>query len=105
MNYNRILAVEKKRFLALPNVIKLCAGQVNSARSKGDIYMRRFWATYMPINCSITDRDKLQEANAQLIEFTLHRFRHLSPETDDAKAARTWTQVSKLYLPIEKPKR
>ncbi|KAG8959848.1 hypothetical protein FRC05_007230, partial [Tulasnella sp. 425] len=90
--YDRILTVEKKRFLALPNVIKSCAGQVNSARSKGDIYMRRFWAIYMPVNCSITDRDKLQEANAELIDFTLQRFQHLSLETDDTKAARAWIQ-------------
>lgn len=96
--YKRILAVEKKRFLALPNVIKLCAGRVNSARSKGDYHMRRFWAIYMPVNCSITDRDKLQEANAKLIEFTLLRFNHLALKTNDAKVSRLWMQVRELIF-------
>ncbi|KAG8960750.1 hypothetical protein FRC05_006576 [Tulasnella sp. 425] len=90
--HSRILAVETKRFLALPTVIKLCAGSVNSAQTKGDIFMRRFWALYMHVACCITDRVKLQEANSQLIEFTFLRFGHLALNTTNEKTAKTWLQ-------------
>ncbi|KIO19303.1 hypothetical protein M407DRAFT_31053 [Tulasnella calospora MUT 4182] len=77
--HDDIIAFEKQQFLALPSVIRKCAGRANSSRNNGDIYLSRFWAPYLMVNvCILDDKDSITRANAEIIEYTFRRFSHLA---------------------------